>query len=119
MAAFEHLIGHVSFYDVVNHIMVGGTMELYADRKKAIVWITNHEHPERNDRIVFRQPPVVSSYHILICSLRDVQGTVDLGKDPIAEPELAMCVACSGVGWNNDEDGNEITCERCNGEGWF
>ncbi len=119
MADFEHLIGYGSFYDTVSHIMIGGSIELYADPEKAIWRVTSPVDPLRTERVVFRRPPVVSSMHILISVMREVAGVVDLGHAILSDPELAMCTACSGVGFNEDEDGNQITCRECQGEGWL
>jgi len=119
MAGFEHLVGHVAFQDTVNHILLQSGVELYTDEGKAIIWLSNPEHPELNQRIVFRRPSAVTSITILICAWREVQGAIDLGKDRIPDIELAFCAACGGVGWYEDEDGNQIDCETCETKGYL
>ena len=119
MAGFEHLVGHVAFQDTVNHILLQSGVELYTDEGKAIVWLSNPQHPELNQRLVFRRPPVVSSFTILICAWREVQGVVDLGKDRIPDIEIAFCTACGGVGWYEHSDGNQVDCDVCETKGYL
>jgi len=119
MAGYEHLIGHVALQDTVNHILVQSGVELYTDAEKAIIWLSNPGNPELNQRIVFRRPPAVASITILICAWREVQGAIDLGKERIPDIERVFCMACGGVGWYEDEDGNQLDCEVCDAQGYL
>lgn len=118
MAGYEHLIGHVAFQDTVNHILLQSGVELYTDETKAIIWLSNPHRPELNQRLVFRRPPAISSFTILICAWREVQGAIDLGKDRIPDIETVFCVACGGVGWYEDGDGNQVDCAICETKGY-
>lgn len=118
MAGYEHLVGHVAFQDTVNHILLQSGVELYTDESKAIIWLSNPHRPELNQRLVFRRPPAISSFTILICAWREVQGAIDLGKDRIPDLEATFCTACGGVGWYEDADGNQIDCEVCAAKGY-
>jgi hypothetical protein len=114
----EHLVGIVAFKDLVNHVLLQSGAEFYTDREKAIIWLSNPQHPELNQRLVFRKPAVVSAYTILICAWREVQGVIDLGKELIPDIEREFCVACGGAGWFEDGDGNQVDCEICETKGY-
>jgi hypothetical protein len=118
MADYAHLAGYGEFDDVVAHVRIAGFMELYADKKKAIFRVASSTDPSLALESVYRRPEIISTIYNQICMLREVNGVVDLGTDPIIDRELAMCGACGGVGWNEDADGNQIDCEWCHGEGW-
>lgn len=118
MADHHHLSGYGEFIDKVEHVRVGGLMEFYADESKAIFRVASPLTPDHWEESIYHRAPSISLIRNQICMLREVSGVEDLGDARIPDDVLEMCLACGGVGWNEDEDGNQITCTVCDGEGW-
>ncbi len=119
MAATHYLSGYGEFEDKVEHLLVGGLMEFYVDEKKAIFRVANPLTPTQWDESIHRRPSSISVIRNQICMLREVSGVQDLGDTRIPDDILEMCIACGGVGWYEDQEGNQITCTVCDGEGRF
>lgn len=121
MTGYHHLSGYGEFMDKVEHVMVGGRMEFYVDEVKAIFRVASLLTPDLWEVSIYRRPAAVSVIRNQISMLREVSGVEDLGDERIPDDDaLEMCLACGGVGSNEDEDGNQITCRECNGTGgWF
>lgn len=118
MTGYHHLSGYGEFMDKVEHVRVGGLMEFYVDETKAIFRVASPLTPDKWEESIHRRPSSISVIRNQICLLREVSGVEDLGDERIPDDEVVeMCLACGGVGFNEDEDGNQITCTVCNGTG--
>ena len=115
---YQHLSGYGEFIDQVEHVRVGGLMEFYADESKAIFRVASPLTPNHWEESIHRRPSSISLIRNQICMLREVSGVIDLGNERIPNDILDMCLACGGVGWYEDDEGNQITCTVCDGEGW-
>lgn len=116
MTATEDLIGHSTFYDRISQILFGGTVELYADRDKAIVRVLSLDDPDRKDEIVFYVPNAVLAVHMIIAVFKEVTGLVE-EEPPAKRTRLAICPNCSGLRYGFDDDMNIIECPVCEAEG--
>ncbi len=117
MAATHHLAGYGQFEDVVSHVRVGGFIEYYVDDNKAIFRVTSFLDSSQWEESVYRRPAAMSIIRNQISLLREMSGVEDLGHERIPDTTLDLCLACGGVGFNEDQDGNQIDCPECEGQG--
>lgn len=101
----------ISVLEDDRHSMIlGNTLEVYADRHEAGFIVGSMGGGKPPERMVFRKPGVVAHIRNLIDLMRETAGLPSL--DEPSEPH-PLCVMCNGTGYWEDHEGNQRDCEIC------
>lgn len=109
----ERLSGQAVFFDDGQSVLLGGRLVLSSDGVSRSEIVLRDFDGQREERLVFSQGATWIPVHQLIQVVRetyDVSAVV-----PNAGPEVPVCIACSGAGGNEDDEGNWQDCEVCSG----
>jgi hypothetical protein len=88
---------------------------MYADQKKAIVYLANWDRADDVTTLIFRHPVMVSAMQIVMSAMNDV---FDRKRDlEMLRADDVMSGDCLGVGWFKDVEG-QPDCPACAGKGY-
>lgn len=106
----DRLHGFSMMEDDRNAVILGNTMEVFAEKQRA-GFVVGSLADSKREQLVFTDMRLVVRVRMLIDLMRELAGLPDVTT--ISSEPNPECGACGGRGYWWDGDGNEVDCAEC------